>query len=114
MITVRKVERYTVERESEKATLDPEKFRNISKPFEGETEKDFLHYIESNSEEFYEDDDLWNELDEATQMQLGKLLEPDYKELHNTAWDVEDTFLQSGTEEGNHFEINETTDYKSR
>ena len=114
MITVRKVERYTVLRESEKASLDPEKFKSISTPFEGETELEFIEYIERNIGDFYDDDDLWNELDEETQSELGKLVEPEYEEFYNSAWNGEDSFLQSGKEEGNHFEINETTDYRLR
>lgn len=109
MITVRKVERYTVYRESEKAELDPEKFKSLSVPFEGETELEFLEYIEENIGEFYDDEDLWNELDEQTQAEFGKLVEPEYEEYYNSAWDGEDSFFESGEDQGAGFVISETT-----
>lgn len=110
MITIRKVERYTVLRATETAQLDPEKFKSLSKPFEGDTELDFLEYLDRNLSEFMDDEDLWNELDEDTQMELGVLVEPEYEEFYNTAWDGEDTFLQSGKDQGAGFVISESTD----
>jgi len=110
MITIRKVERYTVLRSTETAELDPEKFKSLSIPFEGDTESEFLKYLDNNLAEFMDDEDLWNELDEDTQMQLGGLVEPEYEEFYNTAWDGEDTFLQSGEDQGAGFVISESTD----
>ena len=110
MITIRKVERYTVLRATETAQLDPEKFKSLSKPFEGDTELDFLEYLDRNLSEFMDDEDLWNELDEDTQMELGVLVEPEYEEFYNTTWDGEDTFLQSGEDQGAGFVISESTE----
>ncbi len=110
MITIRKVERYTVLRSTETAELDPEKFKSLSIPFEGDTEVEFLEYLDRNLGEFMDDEDLWNELDEETQMEFGKLVEPEYEEFYNTAWDGEDTFLQSGEDQGAGFVISESTD----
>ena len=113
MITMRKVARYTVLRETDSITLDPEKFRNISVPYEGNTDKEFIKYIDSNIEEFYDNDELWSELDEATQIQLGTFLEPEYREFYNSAWDDGDSFIESGIiENGDRFITEETTDWK--
>lgn len=110
MVTMRKVERYTVLRETEHVTLDPERFRGISRPYEGSTVKEFIEYVEGSLEEFYDDDDLWNELDNDTQYQLGKLLEPEYSEFHNTAWDGGDYFIQAGTDDDGYFDVEESTE----
>lgn len=112
MITIRKVERYTVLRQSEHINLDPEKFRGLSIPYEGTTDKEFLHYIDGLLVELNDDENLWDELDQETQASIGPLLEPEYEEFFNSAWKGEDLFLQSGelTENGQHFIINETTD----
>lgn len=110
MITIRRVERYTVLRATETVELDPEKFKSLSIPFEGDTEWEFLEYLDSNLGEFMDDEDLWNELDEDTQMQLGTLVEPEYEEFYNTAWDGDDTFLESGEDQGAGFVISESTE----
>jgi hypothetical protein len=116
MITIRKVERYTVLRQTTHASVDPEKFRGISRPYEGSTDKEFIDYINEVLQEFYDDEDLWNELDQETQESIGGLVEPEYEEFHNTAWDGEDSFLQSGesTEDGHGFIVDETTERESR
>lgn len=113
MLTLRKVERYTVLRETDSITLDPEKFREISNPYEGQTDKEFLEYIHSNIEEFYDDDELWAELDEETQMKLCVFLEPEYREFYNSAWKAEDSFIESGIiENEDRFITEQTTDWK--
>jgi len=45
MYQIRLVEEKTIVQSSEVVTLDPQKFRNLSIPFEGEDEADFLKYI---------------------------------------------------------------------
>ena len=111
MLTLRKVERYTVLRDTESITLDPEKFRGISNPYEGQTDKEFIEYIHNNIQEFYDDDELWDELDVETQIQLGKFLEPEYREFYNSAWKAEDSFIECGTiDDRENFVTNETTD----
>ena len=115
MITIRKVERYTVLRQTEHINVDPEKFRGISRPYEGSTEKDFIEYLGEVLPEFYDDEDLWNELDPETQKSIGPLVEPEYEEFYNSAWDGDDSFLQSGESEGGDlFTIYETTDPQSQ
>lgn len=112
MITIRKVERYTVLRQTTHVNIDPEKFRGLSRPYEGTTDKEFLEYLDEILGELYDDEDLWNELDPETQESIGALVEPEYEEFHNTAWDGEDSFLQCGesTEEGSSFIVNDTTE----
>ena len=71
MYQIRLVERRTVMTTSEVANLDPEKFRNLSIPYEGDSEEDFLNYISSL---YFEDvyDEL-RELDEDTLNEFLKL-----------------------------------------
>lgn len=78
---------------SEVANLDPEKFRNISVPFTGETDDDFLQYIESNR---WELQDISDELDENTIKELQKLWEPEWIEYANSTWKGEESWLESG------------------
>ena len=110
---IRKCERVTICYCYEVADLDPEKFRNVSVPFEGETEEDFLNYISQNTWEF---EDIWDEFDEETQNQLGSLIEPEMTEYSNSAWKGEDSWHELGrvdetwTKTGG-FEVNHSTDY---
>lgn len=93
MYQIRKCERVTINYCSDAVNLDPEKFRNVSIPFEGETEEDFLTYISQNTWEF---EDIWGEFDEETQTQLGSLLEPEMTEYANSSWKFEDSWHESG------------------
>ena len=64
MYTLRKVERYTNWEATKAAKLDPESFRLLTcvEPYEGETEEDFVNYIqELYNEDFYE---VYDELDD--------------------------------------------------
>ena len=96
MFQIRKCERYTSYLCSEPATLDPEKFKNLTIPFEGETEEEFLNYISENAWEFMDSEELWNSLDEETQNELSKIIEPDMTEYSNSAWKFEDSWHESG------------------
>jgi hypothetical protein len=93
MYQIRKCERYTSYLCSEAANLDPEKFRTLSIPFEGETEEEFLSYIESNR---YELEEIYEEIDEETLSELGKIWEPEWNEYSNSAWKYEDSWHESG------------------
>ena len=50
--TLRKVERYTNWEATKPVTLNPEDFKTLSFPFEGETEQEFAQYIHDM---YYED-----------------------------------------------------------
>ena len=112
MYQIRKCERVTINYCSGVANLEPEKFKKISIPFEGETEEEFLNYISQNTWEF---GDIWDEFDEETQNQLDVLLEPEMTEYANSAWKGEDSWHELGrvdescTKTGG-FEVNNSTE----
>jgi hypothetical protein len=112
MYQIRKCERVTINYCSGVANLEPEKFKKISIPFEGETEEEFLNYISQNTWEF---GDIWNEFDEETQNQLDVLLEPEMTEYANSSWKGEDSWHELGrvdeswTKTGG-FEVNNSTE----
>jgi hypothetical protein len=112
MYQIRKCERYTSWQTTEVANLDPEKFKTVSIPFEGETEEEFLNYIESNR---YELEEICEEFDEETLSELGKIWDPEWIEYSNSAWKFEDSWYESGrvdetwTKTGG-FESTHTTD----
>lgn len=92
MYQLRKCETYTVTRQTETINLDPEKFRNISVPYEGDSEEDFLSYI--NELDFYE---VSSELDEETANELDKFYDmADWEEWYNSAWDGEENWIEIG------------------
>jgi hypothetical protein len=67
MYQIRKCETYSVTSKTETANLDPEKFRNISVPYEGNSEEEFLNYIS----DLYIDE-VYEELDKETLEELDK------------------------------------------
>ena len=78
------------------ANLDPEKFRKLSIPFEGETEKDFLEYLSNNSYELREE--IYEEIDEDTLNELDKLWDPVWTEYSNSKSKGEESWFESGKE----------------
>jgi len=94
MYQIRKCERYTCCQSTEVANLDPEKFRDLSVPFEGESEEDFLSYIESNR---WELEEIYEELDEETLSELNKLWDPSWTEYYNSAYRFEDSWHELGS-----------------
>ena len=112
MIQIRKCEKVTVYNTTEVANLNPENFKNLSIPFEGETDEEFLSYLEENR---YELEDIYEEFDEETLSELNKLWEPEWTEYSNSAWNGEDSWLEGGvtneeyTKTGG-FEVLNTTD----
>ena len=93
MYQLRKCERFTSWQTSEVATLDPEKFKKISVPFTGETEEEFMNYISENR---FELQDIYEEIDEKTYDELSKLLSPNWTEYSNSTWKFEDSWFESG------------------
>jgi len=111
MVQIRKCERYTVYNTTEVANLNPENFRNLSIPFEGQTDEEFISYLENN---MYDLEEIYEELDEETLSELNKFFEPEWTEYSNTAWNGEDSWLEYGeiNEEWRKtggFEVKETT-----
>jgi hypothetical protein len=96
MYQLRRCKTYTISEASEVVELNPEDFRNISYPFEGETEQDFLTYLGDIT---YEADiyDIYDELDESVADALSRLLEPEeYKVYFDSENKGENAWLESG------------------
>ena len=93
MYTIRKCLRETSFRASSSVTLDPEKFRNLSDPYTGNSEKEFMDYISSLCY-----DDVCDELDEETSdglyVIIGDCVET--TEYSNSAWKGEDSWFEIG------------------
>lgn len=109
---IRKCQRVTSYLSSEVANLNPEDFRNLSIPFEGETDEEFLSYLEENKWELEEN---YEEINEEVLNELNKLWEPEWTEYSNSAWNVEDSWLESGEVNEKYsktggFEISKSTD----
>ena len=90
---IRKCERVTVYNTTEVANLNPEDFKNISFPFEGESDEEFLSYLDENR---YELEEIWEEFSEETLNELNKLWEPEWTEYSNSAWKGEESWLEGG------------------
>ena len=95
MYQIRKCEKFTSWQAGPVANLDPEKFRNLSIPYEGSTEEDFMNYIASNS---YELEEIYQELDEETLNEMEAIWHPEYKEYSNSTWKFEDSWYEIGKE----------------
>ena len=93
---IRKCERIVVFNATEVANLNPDDFRNLSVPFEGESDEEFLSYLEENK---WELEDIYEEIDQEVLNELNKLWEPEWTEYSNSAWDGEDSWLESGEED---------------
>ena len=90
---IRKCERVTSYNTTEVADLNPEDFKNISFPFEGESDEEFLSYLDENR---YELEEIWEEFSEETLSELNKLWEPEWTEYSNSAWKGEESWLEGG------------------
>jgi hypothetical protein len=93
---IRKCERVVVFNATDVANLNPNDFRNLSVPFEGESDEEFLAYLEDNK---WELEDIYEEIDQDVLNELSKLWEPEWTEYSNSAWDGEDSWLESGEED---------------
>lgn len=103
MYQIRKCKRVTSHYASEVATLNPENFRNLSIPYEGDSEEDFFNYIAENS---YELEQIYEELDEETVLQLEKLWMPSYEEFYNSESKYEDSWFELGKEDSEYTKNN--------
>lgn len=95
MIQIRKCEKVIVWRSSEVANLNPDKFRDISIPFRGDSEQGFLIYIKDNISNFQT---ILHEFDNETKNELEKLSMPYFREYANNFNRNEDNWLESGVE----------------
>jgi hypothetical protein len=90
---IRKCERVIVYNATEVANLNPEDFKTISIPFEGESDEEFLSYLDENK---WDLEEIWEEFSEETLSELNKLLEPDWTEYSNSTYKGEDSWLEGG------------------
>jgi hypothetical protein len=110
MYQIRKCQTYSVTSKTKTAFLDPEKFRNLSIPYEGDSEEEFVNYIS----ELYIDD-IYEELDEETFSELDKFHDNvEWEEWYNSAWDGEESWFDIGEENEEYrrtggFEVRHTT-----
>ena len=111
---IRKCERVTVYNTTEVANLNPDDFRNLSIPFEGETDTDFLSYLGENMFELCEV--IYEEINRDTLEELSKMWEPEWTEYSNSTWNGEDSWIEAGevneeyTKTGG-FQILQSTDF---
>lgn len=110
---IRKCQRVTSYLSTEVANLNPDDFRNLSIPFEGNDEE-FLSYLDENMYELYEV--IYEEIDKETLTELSKVWEPEWTEYSNSAWNGEDSWLEAGEVNEQHsrtggFQILQSTDF---
>jgi hypothetical protein len=96
---IRKCRKWTSYESGPVVELNPDDFRNLSIPFEGETDEEFLDYLESNLWEF---EDLYDEIDKELYEKLmdihqpGSYGEEGYKEYYNSSYKSEESWIESG------------------
>jgi len=105
---IRKVEEVTSWSSSEVATLDPKKFKKLKEnPFTGETEQEFLKYIE----EFVNNsrcDGLPYDLDDNTADEIRKISEDiKWTEFNNSAMSYENSWFQIGEVDKDYYKTGE-------
>lgn len=96
---IRKCEAVTTLYSGEIANLDPEKFRNLSFPYEGNTNEDFLEYIEKLIYKYNDMTDEWEEkLDEETNNELWKLIEAPQEAYWHSTMKGANEWFESGVD----------------
>jgi hypothetical protein len=93
----RRCRKYTSYESGKVVELNPGSFRNLSIPFNGETEEDFLNYLNDNMSELEE---IKDEMDIETYQKIMEIYQPEfesgYTEYYNSSVDEEETWLESG------------------
>jgi len=95
---LRKVERYTNWEATEAVTLNPDDFTTLSTPYTGNTEEEFMNYIqELYHEDWYE---ICEELEELGSMEaadaLSTLFEGEMEVYSSTTEKEEDMWVEIG------------------
>jgi hypothetical protein len=92
MYQIRKCQEIVTYHCSPVSTVDPEKFRNLSIAYTGNSEKEFLEYLNN----LYLDD-IYDELDEDTQIELSSFYEPEeWEEYFNSTNKGENSWHEIG------------------
>jgi hypothetical protein len=94
MYQIRKCQRIVIFQSGPIANVDPEKFRNLSTPYTGNSEEDFLNYLTE-----LDFDEIYDELDEDTSFELSAFYSPeDWSEYANSLDKGEDSWNEIGKE----------------
>lgn len=91
-IQIRKCRKVTVYETSEVVDLDPEKFRNLEKPYAGNSDKEFIEYIKDL--DLY-DIDYNLDIDQAEELsKLGENIE--WQTYYSSLEKYEESWIESG------------------
>lgn len=93
MYQIRKCKQFTSYQGGEVANLVPDKFRNLSIPYVGNTQEDFFDYITQNS---WDLQDIYQEFDEQTLLEMEKIWQPNWEEFDNSENKFEDSWMEMG------------------
>lgn len=106
----RRCRKYTSYESGKVVDLNPDIFRNLSIPYTGENDEDFLHYLEENLSNFEE---MSDEIDGETFHKLMEIYQPEfesgYVEYYNSLKDEEESWIESGEFSNDNFETNLST-----
>lgn len=93
----RRCRKYTSYESGKVVDLNPDSFRNLSIAYTGESDEDFLHYLEENLSNFEE---ISAEIDGETFQKLMEIYQPElesgYVEYYNSLMDEEESWIESG------------------
>jgi len=90
---IRKCRKWTSWESGSVVELNPDDFRNLSIPFEGETDEEFLSYLESN---LWELEELYDEIDSELYEKIMQIHQPEFKEYYNSLYKYEECWIESG------------------
>ena len=92
MYQIRKCQEIVTYLSSPISTVDPEKFRNLSTPYSGNSEQEFLEYLND-----LDIDDIYDELDEDTAIELSSFYNPEeWEEYYNSTNKGENSWFEIG------------------
>lgn len=100
MYQIRKCQTITIVSKTQTINLDPENFRNLSLPYEGNSEEEFVKYINGiDFNQLYEENSLSQELDQQSVLELNKFYEDaEWEDFYNSSFDAEESWLEIGEE----------------
>lgn len=93
-IQIRKCRKVTSHEASKVASLDPEKFRDLERPYTGDSDKEFLEYIQNLNLNDISSDLDWDQAEELAK--LGDDIE--WETYYSSLEKYEESWLESGKE----------------